>query len=117
MSEYKLAVIPGNHEDHPEHAFGNKAYKLLMDIAMVKNLSSLTVANREFLRRYPDNVATDGRAKVEHIKEIRAANLDEAFRALWPTGRFVPGPNTMVSGGHLVFHDEADFIMFKLTHL
>lgn len=117
MSEYKLPVIPGNHEDHPEHSFGNKAYKLLMDIAMHKNLSSLTVANREFLRLYPNNIATDSRPKVEHIKEIRARNLDVAFQDLWPTGRFVPGPNNMVSGGHLVFPDEADFIMFKLTHL
>lgn len=117
MSEYKLPVIPGNHADHPGFSFGNKAYQLLMDIAMHKNLSSLTVANREFLRRYPDNVATDGRSKAEHIKEIRAANLDEAFRALWPTGRFVPSPTNMVSGGHLVFPDEADFVMFKLTHL
>jgi hypothetical protein len=117
MSEYRLKVIPGNHTDHPEYSFGNKAYQLLMSAAMHKNLSSLTVANREFLRRYPDNVATDGRSKTEHIKEIRAGLLDQAFQSLWPTGRFVPGPNNMVSGGALVFPDEADFIMFKLTHL
>lgn len=117
MSEYRLPVIPGNHEDHPDHSFGNKAYQLLMDIAMHKNLSSLTVANREFLRRYPDNIATDGRSKVDHIKEIRAHNLDQAFQALWPTGRFLPGPTNMVSGGYLWFPDEADFIMFKLAHL
>jgi hypothetical protein len=75
------------------------------------------MANREFRRRYPDNIPTDGRTKQEHVREIRCHNLDMAFRELWPTGRFEPGPNNAVSGGHLVFPDEADFIMFKLTHL
>lgn len=117
MSEYRFAIIPGNHGDYPNQPFGNKAYKWLMDIAMHKNLSSLTVANREFMRLYPDNKATDGRSKVEHIKEIRARNLDSAFREVWPTGRYEASPTMMVAGSFLVFPDEADFIMFKLTYL
>ena len=88
-----------------------------MEIATHKNKSSLTVANQEFLRRYPDNKATDGRSKVEHIKEIRAQNLDAAFREVWPTGRYEASPTMMVAGSFLVFPDEADFIMFKLTYL
>jgi hypothetical protein len=116
MSEYRLPIVVC-YQDDPNSGLGEKAYRFLLRETSLTGVSSLSVANKEFLRRYPSNMADDGRSKGEHIKEIRAEFFRNVFQKAWPTGRFEPGSGNTVRNSHLVFPDDADFIMFKLTHL